>query len=738
MTSSLVDLPEAEFRRIIGLCHSITDTTYALSTAELRVARSSEAVPDGVVFCDEEHFNRVRATLREDYPQRRSTAPGGPISNSLFSAAGRLGSYPRQVQVIWSGPIANDGSHDGHAPLDSLRTVGVRVDGYTDRNGGNCESICVISVDTGETEGIYVGPRPLHRTYLPEVHSGDLIMVMVRELEEVSERLGERTGYGVAVVMADATELAGASLNALQHLAGQSALRFLFGKMEDLKRLGIVHPSESTIPRWLESCEVILTDASNPVQVFPRGQLDATSLQVSRMPAADRSLLGAGDAYAGAYVSARITGQSIEEAHRIGVSESRLTSYSPTARRTFESNLTSVFGKIIGRSSDADDWEVSQVVRQNCGLSIISCGNVGVDEMALREATRVGLSATAVMPAGRRREGPVACEESWRIIELGSDSFRYCTWANVYVSDATILIDVGGGEGSRETRKAANMLERPILEVQINNVDRSEIADFIARHAVRILNIAGSRLSNIPLDKREAAELTIRNVVQGATRPFVTDNAPSSSGLIAGDGVGLIGIPRLSEVSDFMKPALEQHVNFGECTRSFFWPSSESGAFHGVVRAKSIDLVRMVHAGNLDAAFVGRDIVEEFGRGHFTIWGNLGVFNTLVAVTARDAALFAPWAIAAQYPNLAEDHFRGYEPDIVRVDGAGEGWVSSGEFDGLVDTWRTGLTSAANGLTFVEGVKSTALCLIIGDRPLPDSLAIAGEIWKYCQFGEES
>ena len=85
-------------------------------------------------------------------------------------------------------------------------------------------------------------------------------------------------------------------------------------------------------------------------------------------------------------------------------------------------------------------------VRTTCGLAVVSCGNSGIDAIGLSVASRLGLSTFCHMPKGWRNEDTEAGRELLKVRgaryrELPTESYRYCTWANVYLSDLTLVID---------------------------------------------------------------------------------------------------------------------------------------------------------------------------------------------------------------------------------------------------------------------------------------------------------
>jgi hypothetical protein len=76
----------------------------------------------------------------------------------------------------------------------------------------------------------------------------------------------------------------------------------------------------------------------------------------------------------------------------------------------------------------------------------------------------------------------------------------------VFFADGTVLVDLTRGEGSAETRRAANELSRPPFEVgqDPTATTLSELEQWCRRHAIRVLNVAGSRASRLNAAQRQA------------------------------------------------------------------------------------------------------------------------------------------------------------------------------------------------------------------------------------------
>jgi len=140
-------------------------------------------------------------------------------------------------------------------------------------------------------------------------------------------------------------------------------------------------------------------------------------------------------------------------------------------------------------------------VRGGPGACVLTGGQTGVDTWAAQAALRAGLPVRLVFPRGFRQEdGPLTAARRARLRgaafhELSSASFRYRTWTCVYLSDAVVLLDPAGGDGCRETARAARELGRPLLTPPPGPDDPAAVAAWLAASAAQVIMVAGCRAS---------------------------------------------------------------------------------------------------------------------------------------------------------------------------------------------------------------------------------------------------
>lgn len=134
-------------------------------------------------------------------------------------------------------------------------------------------------------------------------------------------------------------------------------------------------------------------------------------------------------------------------------------------------------------------------------VKIISGGQTGADRAALDFALSRGLAHGGWCPKGRRAEdGRIAAH--YCLAETDSTFYDARTEANVRDSDATVVFSLAPvlDGGSKLTFDVARKLKKPVLHLHPGLVfDASEeLAAFIDRHQICVLNVAGPRASKEP------------------------------------------------------------------------------------------------------------------------------------------------------------------------------------------------------------------------------------------------
>jgi len=145
-------------------------------------------------------------------------------------------------------------------------------------------------------------------------------------------------------------------------------------------------------------------------------------------------------------------------------------------------------------------------------LKIVSGGQTGVDRAALDAAIALGWEHGGWCPRGRLAEDG-AIPERYRLVETESRQYAARTERNVVDSDATLILSRGPLSGGTElTRQFCRRHGRPHRVVDLEQPGPPvELADWLRRHRVAVLNVAGPRESQSP-GIGAAAERYLRDV----------------------------------------------------------------------------------------------------------------------------------------------------------------------------------------------------------------------------------
>ena len=133
---------------------------------------------------------------------------------------------------------------------------------------------------------------------------------------------------------------------------------------------------------------------------------------------------------------------------------------------------------------------------------IISGGQTGADRAALDAAIELNIPHGGWVPKGRLAEDGVV-PPSYQVSEVPADSYAARTEKNVEDSDGTLIFSHGPlTGGSALTQELAEKHKRPSLHIDLNRIPALKaaamIADWVDRHPVKTLNVAGPRASNDP------------------------------------------------------------------------------------------------------------------------------------------------------------------------------------------------------------------------------------------------
>ncbi len=142
---------------------------------------------------------------------------------------------------------------------------------------------------------------------------------------------------------------------------------------------------------------------------------------------------------------------------------------------------------------------------------IVSGGQTGVDRAGLDAAILMGLAHGGWCPRGRLAEdGRIPPE--YRLEETRSADYPARTEQNVIDSDATLILYRGRLFGGTDlTCRLAAKHARPLLVVNLQNEPGvSQVHRWLAKHDVRVLNVAGPRESSANGIRDQALEFLCR------------------------------------------------------------------------------------------------------------------------------------------------------------------------------------------------------------------------------------
>jgi hypothetical protein len=135
-------------------------------------------------------------------------------------------------------------------------------------------------------------------------------------------------------------------------------------------------------------------------------------------------------------------------------------------------------------------------------VKIISGGQTGVDRTALDVALKHGIECGGRCPAGRVDEfGRIP--DHYPVQELAAGGFTERTLQNVKDSDGTVIIYPGKlSGGTEQTVRFCIELQRPHQLIDASKISAKVgaklISDFVRKHKIDVLNVAGPRQSEWP------------------------------------------------------------------------------------------------------------------------------------------------------------------------------------------------------------------------------------------------
>ena len=134
---------------------------------------------------------------------------------------------------------------------------------------------------------------------------------------------------------------------------------------------------------------------------------------------------------------------------------------------------------------------------------IISGGQTGADRAALDFAIKHNIPHGGWLPKGRQAEDG-KLPKRYQLQEMPTPEYSKRTEQNVLDSDGTMIVSHGHlTGGSSLTEHLAEKHEKPCIHIDLSNITMGKasiiIRNWIQRHKIAILNVAGPRDSEDPM-----------------------------------------------------------------------------------------------------------------------------------------------------------------------------------------------------------------------------------------------
>ena len=137
-----------------------------------------------------------------------------------------------------------------------------------------------------------------------------------------------------------------------------------------------------------------------------------------------------------------------------------------------------------------------------------------------------------------------------------------------------------------------------------------------------------------------------------------------------------------------------------------------------VVLAKAADVITYIEHGVCDVGIVGKDTIMEYGKSFYEVL-DLNFEKCKFSLAGIKGRKFYNGydnkVIATKYPNVTKKYFmeKGYDVEIVKIDGSVELAPLLGLADGIVDLVATGETLRENGLEVYEDIAQISSRVIV-------------------------
>jgi sugar/nucleoside kinase (ribokinase family) len=238
---------------------------------------------------------------------------GGTVSNAMHAAAhASLERGTARRRYVWTGHLPASGPAGEALPTDALHPLGVEVacHGPAAQTG---LTACVIDRASLRVRALLVWEPPVAWDRPLDVGGRYDLLLSLLQFADPANGPAVAAAERLHLLVGGCGSLSGGDRDRLVDAAALGRLRYLFGRVAELRHLGLLDPGCRRLP-GVDGVELIGTDGPRHVRVWPPGAAEPLLLAVPGVTMTGDDL-GAGDGYAGAYLSARLDGLDVAGAH---------------------------------------------------------------------------------------------------------------------------------------------------------------------------------------------------------------------------------------------------------------------------------------------------------------------------------------------------------------------------------------------------------------------------------------
>ncbi len=681
----------------------------------------------GVWFPDKSQWEQAQTAVRAK-PHRLE--PGGCVANALVAARIAFQELSQAHYCLgWTGPA--DASVESELALRSLVDAGIFVRPLYQKEG-SANTLCTLSSQSVDTT-ILVRPgvAPHIEARLDDTDGVTIVVGLdtLRTRPTWARELLLCRQNRVVLSVNHRIPAQASGLEWIRRIAEEDRFDFASGSEEEVRALVGVLGFEDV--RAALRCDVVMTRGRDGAVLLTRqgNELSAPSLVT---PCQVVDTLGAGDTVLGTALCARMVGCSPKETLEFAM---RAAAKSVVWRGARPLRTLLVHGAVACTPLDGLTEQLLAIrthIDRGMGVTVLSGGHTGADEIALQVAARNGLPGHALFPSGWIRESAPLDVRVWSgmgepaLHLLHPADYRARTWACCQIADGILLFDFVDSSGSRECRLAAATLGRPLFE----GGEPESVARALVERGVRVLDVAGHRGSLLTVDMAQRVRTYLQRLYPAwaaawADRETSCEEATAMISPSQGERL-VVAVPNSGPMSRYVLERLAPR--FPTSVNELRRLRVTAGDLE-IVLCRPRDMPHFLREGVVDAVIAGRDELIEGGYSSEPLI-DTGLFSSSVVLLdagPRNGEL-AHGPVVTQIPVLARTLLKGTpweRHSLLPVAGAAETWMDLGLSRLCVDTWHTGMSATAAGLTYVRRLGATSLVIGLRSESFHGSAALA-------------